>query len=334
MYAQGDGVAAQQTPAAEPAETTAVSTPSPSAETTEVKKEEPTTEKNKQVSQEIKLKAAVVENKLISVPATQNIVVSAEYTDEASLSGILQIENQDTGEVRSYESTDYTDGAVKFSVPYTDESEAGSYKLVSVTLSAGDVSQKFDFETYGIEAKYGVNKTVATDPDAVIEKKEDTASDDQEGVVTLDTSTLDTSALTDELMTVSAAQVSNVYTVDNPLIVVIDPGHGTETDLSGAIAVDGTWESTLNMKIALYCKAALERNNNVKVYLTHSYVGEKIADNLADDLIRRTEIARKKVQTCSCACTIMPAVDPVLLVLKFIIRMLIGSQIYIIQAAH
>ena len=84
------------------------------------------------------------------------------------------------------------------------------------------------------------------------------------------------------------------YTAVNPLVIVIDPGHGTSVDLTGATAQDGSHEADLNMKISLYCKAALEQYDNVKVYLTHSYVGENIgADNVSDDLVRRTEIAKE-----------------------------------------
>ena len=54
---------------------------------------------------------------------------------------------------------------------------------------------------------------------------------------------------------------------DGNLIIVIDPGHGNND--SGTLTVDGSYECTLNLKVAKYLKAYLEQYDNVTVYMTH-----------------------------------------------------------------
>ncbi|MBQ1251497.1 MAG: N-acetylmuramoyl-L-alanine amidase, partial [Firmicutes bacterium] len=54
---------------------------------------------------------------------------------------------------------------------------------------------------------------------------------------------------------------------DGNLIIVIDPGHGNKD--SGTLAVDGSYECTLTLKVAKYLKAYLEQYDNVTVYMTH-----------------------------------------------------------------
>ncbi|MDE5600294.1 MAG: RICIN domain-containing protein, partial [Oscillospiraceae bacterium] len=50
--------------------------------------------------------------------------------------------------------------------------------------------------------------------------------------------------------------------------VVLDPGHGGSD--SGSIAVDGTFEKDLNLKIAEFCKNELEQYQNVRALMTRT----------------------------------------------------------------
>lgn len=58
------------------------------------------------------------------------------------------------------------------------------------------------------------------------------------------------------------------YDEEYPLVIVLDPGHGGIDP--GAGNGRGGNEREINLKIALYCKAELEKNPNVKVYLTRT----------------------------------------------------------------
>lgn len=53
-----------------------------------------------------------------------------------------------------------------------------------------------------------------------------------------------------------------------PVVVVLDPGHGGGE--RGAVGITGAYEKDINLKISLYTKEALEKYPNVKVFLTRT----------------------------------------------------------------
>lgn len=62
----------------------------------------------------------------------------------------------------------------------------------------------------------------------------------------------------------SVTKTSNYYSSNDETVIVLDPGHD---DTHQGASSAGLLESELNLKIAKYCKAALEKYN-VKVYMT------------------------------------------------------------------
>ena len=55
------------------------------------------------------------------------------------------------------------------------------------------------------------------------------------------------------------------------LVIGIDPGHSVGSGNSGAVGVNGAWESSCTWKIACYCRDELETYSNVEVVFSKDY---------------------------------------------------------------
>ena len=93
-------------------------------------------------------------------------------------------------------------------------------------------------------------------------------------------------------MAFNIIQISDVQAASEKekVIIVLDPGHGG-VDSGAARTINGTLycERDMVLKIAKYCKEELEKNDNVKVYLTRK--------NNTDTCMSRSErvlFAKKK----------------------------------------
>ncbi len=85
------------------------------------------------------------------------------------------------------------------------------------------------------------------------------------------------------IFVVSSPVSVKAYDAQYPLIIVLDPGHGGVDP--GAGNGKGGNEREINLKIALYCKAELEKDPNVKVYLTRTTndLSDKVSQSLKKD---------------------------------------------------
>lgn len=240
------------------------------AETEEVgSTEAETTEDDAEVTEE-KLNYLTVGSPYVEVPGTQKIL--ADFGDENTVvkSASMVVQNTDTLETKTVETSEISYTSLLFELAYQDESDAGAYKVVSLHVETEAGSYDLDLEEIGINAQYGVNQSVATQPDAsVVDEDED--EDDEEDIscevvsIGADGSYTTETTLEDALDSVQDA--SDLENVKGKLVVCLDPGHGG-TD--GGASANGLVEKNLNLKIAQYAKAELETYAGVTVYMTRT----------------------------------------------------------------
>lgn len=249
------------------------------------------------------LEYVVIDNPSVTTPGTQKVVVG--YSKGTVLtSAALKYKNVTTGEEYSVEASDIQESAAVFEMTYEDDSWTGTYSIEDVTYTVDGEEYSLNFAKCGIEGKFAVNQICETDPDAVVEGEKTEENTDinnadvsftaitQDGTVYEEDSiaevineAIDTQSADYEIATYAGRAATR-------LVVVLDPGHGGYDP--GAIA-NGTNEKTLTLKIAKYCKAALEKNGRIQVYMTReSDTSVGGATNASDDLKNRVSFAASK----------------------------------------
>lgn len=187
---------------------------------------------------------------------------------------------------------------------YEDDSWTGTYSIEDITYTVDGAEYSLNFAKCGIEGKFAVNQICETDPDAVVEGEKTEENTDvsdadvsftaitQDGTVYEEDSIAE--VINDAIDTQSADSEIAAYAgrAATRLVVVLDPGHGGYDP--GAIA-NGTNEKTLTLKIAKYCKDALEKNGRIQVYMTReSDTSVGGATNASADLKNRVSFAVSK----------------------------------------
>lgn len=244
-----------------------------------------------------------VEKPYITTPDTQRIVLSLKDGATAE-NGILFYKNQETGETGEIASSQIEGEAILFEKEYVDTSESGIYSLTGAKIVSQGKETEFSLEEEEVQGKFGVNRSVETQPDAYME--EDGAIKTAEEVktteeplekgtteVTVASENAEGEIVSDSVVGSSVEDVSAkiAATVPAPaplegskrnIVIVLDPGHGGGDP--GA-AYFGETEKNLALKIARYCKAALEQCPGVKVYMTRDsdrWVGNGVTNANAD----------------------------------------------------
>ena len=249
------------------------------------------------------LEYVVIDNPSVTTPGTQKVVVG--YSKGTVLtSAVLKYKNVTTGEEYSVEASDIQESAAVFEMTYEDDSWTGTYSIEDITYTVDGAEYSLNFAKCGIEGKFAVNQICETDPDAVVEGEKTEENTDvsdadvsftaitQDGTVYEEDSIAE--VINDAIDTQSADSEIAAYAgrAATRLVVVLDPGHGGYDP--GAIA-NGTNEKTLTLKIAKYCKDALEKNGRIQVYMTResdTRVGG--ATNASADLKNRVSFAVSK----------------------------------------
>lgn len=249
------------------------------------------------------LEYIVIDNPRIDTPGTQTIVAGYQAKDTLT-DAVLTYKNTVTDEEETVSASRIDADTLVFEMNYTDESESGIYSLESLDFEADEQTYSLDFSKCGIEGKYGVNQSCETEPDAVVEDS-DTQEETKDSDVSFTTITKDgeVTANTDisDVVEDAVAQQSSdsriaVYaengartTSTGKVIVVLDPGHGGfDPGTSGF----GANEKDLTLKIAKYCKAALESDGRIQIYMTRetdTSVGN--ATDVSTDLYNRIQYA-------------------------------------------
>ena len=249
------------------------------------------------------LEYVVIDNPSVTTPGTQKVVVG--YSKGTVLtSAVLKYKNVTTGEEYSVEASDIQESAAVFEMTYEDDSWTGTYSIEDITYTVDGAEYSLNFAKCGIEGKFAVNQICETDPDAVVEGEKTEENTDvsdadvsftaitQDGTVYEEDSIAE--VINDAIDTQSADSEIAAYAgrAATRLVVVLDPGHGGYDPR--AIA-NGTNEKTLTLKIAKYCKDALEKNGRIQVYMTReSDTSVGGATNASADLKNRVSFAVSK----------------------------------------
>ena len=249
------------------------------------------------------LEYVVIDNPSVTTPGTQKVVVG--YSKGTVLtSAVLKYKNVTTGEEYSVEASDIQESAAVFEMTYEDDSWTGTYSIEDFAYTVDGAEYSLNFAKCGIEGKFAVNQICETDPDAVVEGEKTEENTDvsdadvsftaitQDGTVYEEDSIAE--VINDAIDTQSADSEIAAYAgrAATRLVVVLDPGHGGYDP--GAIA-NGTNEKTLTLKIAKYCKDALEKNGRIQVYMTReSDTSVGGATNASADLKNRVSFAVSK----------------------------------------
>ena len=249
------------------------------------------------------LEYIVINNPRIDTPGTQTIVAGYQAKDTLT-DAVLTYKNTVTDEEMTVSAARINADTAVFEMNYTDESESGIYSLESLDFEMDEQMYSLDFAKCGIEGKYGVNQSCETEPDAVVEdsdtQEETNDSDVLFTTITKDGEVTENADISDVVEEAVAQRSSDseiaVYaesgartTSTGKVIVVLDPGHGGfDPGTSGF----GANEKDLTLKIAKYCKAALEKDGRIQVYMTRetdTSVGN--TTNVSTDLYNRIQYA-------------------------------------------
>lgn len=249
------------------------------------------------------LEYVVIDNPSVTTPGTQKVVVG--YSKGTVLtSAALKYKNVTTGEEYSVEASDIQESAAVFEMTYEDDSWTGTYSIEDVTYTVDGGEYFLNFAKCGIEGKFAVNQICETDPDAVVEgEKTEENTDINDADVSFTAITQDGTVYEEDSIAEVINEAIDTQSADSEiaayagraatrLVVVLDPGHGGYDP--GAIA-NGTNEKTLTLKIAKYCKDALEKNGRIQVYMTReSDTSVGGATNASADLKNRVSFAVSK----------------------------------------
>lgn len=252
----------------------------------EERTEEKTVQEEEETTEKALLNYLVVDEPMVSTPGTQKIMTSIGDGSSEVESAVLTCQNKSTGQSYEVAAADILDDFVLFTMEFPDESWNGAYQLIGITYTIDGVTSSTDFSEMGIEASFGVNEAVTSEPDDVLltdEEIEALAADTTMNIVSMDNEGNVTSEMaledamenagcealetSDTVMMNSRKGASVDSTGMKSLIVVLDPGHGGSDP--GAQA-NGVVEKTVNLKIAQYCKKELEEYAGVTVYMTRT----------------------------------------------------------------
>lgn len=228
------------------------------------------------------LSYAVINTPQLSAPDTQEILVGIGDAFTQLDQAVLTVRNQDTGATASYEATELTAGGALFRIDYST-GQSGTYCLESIQFVWNGVTSEIRFSDAGINALYGVDTAVDTDPDGVVtEEGDSTDSTGEQADVVFDVTTMDQggnqvladsieNALNNADLEQGISTMSLGDTKSGNVVIVLDPGHdSTHTGTSGTTNGTSYREEELNLKIAQYCKQELEQYDGVTVYMTRT----------------------------------------------------------------
>ena len=230
------------------------------------------TDTDADVVTDFELGYVVVGSEMVSTSEEQYVLVGFLNMPEGEISdATLKIHNTDKT-VEYVETVDVISGDALLFQFTCDDTMSGNQEVVSVDVYVDGNLYTVPIKDAGVTANFGVNIQVETEPDAWIYDTD----------VTVDVQTMDGVMVTDAVNTsITADDVAQAIAevapngnakagTDGKFIVVLDPGHGNDGD-PGAVK---TWngvtyvERDINLKIAQYCKAALEGQPGIIVYMT------------------------------------------------------------------
>lgn len=240
----------------------------------------------------------IVETPYLETPGTERIGVS--YGDGSeTVSDITLTVRNDEGQDSVWDLSVSADQLYLFSNEFTDESESGTYEVISLNVTDDEGEKNILFSDFQMEAYFGVNEeysgieelqpldtetaksrsadeaagveaTVAEiDPENVEESAEqivDALENAEEQTAGVSTYSADVSSFA-AAVGAQAKTAAETKSKNGNVVVALDPGH--DSTHAGA-SYNGLKEEVLTLKIAQYCKAELEKYSGVTVYMTRT----------------------------------------------------------------
>ncbi len=216
--------------------------------------------------QEAELTYLVIGSDHVETPGTQYILAGVGDEDVELDAASISYTNKTTGLDYVKQADKISGNAALFNLNFTDNSAKGQYVVNTVCATiAGNTVELVPSEE-GITAVFGVDTQVEAIHD---ELPSDIADDSEPGVIVVD---VEKDELSSDDVAAAIAEVADGSGLvgtgkTGEYVVVLDPGHGgIDVGASG----NGIIEKYVNLSIAQYCKAELEKYVGVKVYMTRS----------------------------------------------------------------
>ena len=187
---------------------------------------------------EEKIEYIAVEKPYVEIPDIQRIVVGFGDANLDLRNAKLEWYNKTNKKGGEVTAVSISEDGVVFEIPYKSEQDTGNYEIQSIIYEYRGVTKEIGLKEIGMDVRYGVNREVQTQPDAVA---------------------VESNEIFD--MTMQSMRVASGGNV----VVVLDPGHDAT---HGGTSGGGLYEADVNLKIARACKEELERYQGVTVYMT------------------------------------------------------------------
>ena len=240
---------------------------------------------------QVLLSYLAVGSSYVETPGEQYVLAGIDAGEEAVETAKLHYKNDTTGAEYTVTADTIEKDLLLFYMNFADTSFNGSYRIMAVDYTTKSGKGTVSIPDTGINARFGVNCQVDTDPDTQIV---DTDAQDAGSVVITDAagqqmSASEFGAAVENAAAGTAATTGVDATGSGTLNVVLDPGHGG-TD--GGASYFGYKESDLALQIAAYCKAELDTYDGIRTYMTRT-TDQTMGATQVESLDNRVAIAAK-----------------------------------------
>lgn len=233
------------------------------------------TEGDAEVYEQGSLNYIYVDKPEINTPDTEKILAGIGDGTNQIETATLVYRNDSTGMEYQISATYLDAEAALFDIEFLEEACAGAYILTELFYTVDNINYHIDLLEAGVTAGFGVECTVETEPDDIVIEETDAAEEDDvlsESVVITDANGEIISSNDVEAAAFAASEGRVKAGNNGNIVVVLDAGHGNDGDTGAVYTWNGVTyvERDLNLKIAQYCKAALEKYSGITVYMTRT----------------------------------------------------------------
>ena len=241
-----------------------------STETTEDSEEETPSEATAAPTEDEKLGDSsmmeyfLVENPVLSSPATENFVLS--MNDANGYSDFSITVQKTDGTTFDLEASEQVDKLVKFTKDFSS-ADKGEYSVTTLHYSYNGEKYYLNFSDIGMDVKFGVDQEYSGYDETLPDMTQDVTEDDELGNAVIQVTSLNDASeeVADGIMASDPEAAMALIDEDSDIAaqsnegvtICLDPGHGGND--RGAIGVNNVYEKNLTLKIAQYCKQELEK---------------------------------------------------------------------------